>query len=109
MKKLLTVTGLSAVVTLLRMLSGFIVAKLIAIYAGPSGLAVLGQFQSFVSAVYGVANAPVGNGVVRYTAENWNADPNQVLPWWRASLHLVLSICCVIIPLGCLASGYISG
>ncbi|MGQ7112799.1 O-antigen flippase, partial [Escherichia sp. TWPC-MK] len=43
MKKMLAVTMSTASLTFYKILSGFIVAKIVAIYTGPSGIALLGQ------------------------------------------------------------------
>jgi len=51
------------------MASGVLIAKVVAVYTGPSGMAMLGQVQSLVAALTGIAGAPGGNGLVRYTAE----------------------------------------
>lgn len=102
MKKLLTVTFFTALLTLLRMLSGFVIAKVIAVYAGPTGMAALGQFQSITSLFTGVCNAPVTTGLVRYTAENDEKGVEHNIPWWRAcaawSMIFIIpsSILCII-------------
>ncbi|ECZ0388180.1 O-antigen translocase, partial [Salmonella enterica] len=70
MSSFLKVSFFSACLTLFKMLMGFVIAKVIAIYTGPSGMALLGQLQSFVTGVNGIVNAPVGNGIVKYTAEH---------------------------------------
>lgn len=54
--------------TLVKMLMGFIIAKVVAIY-GPSGMAMLGQIQSVVTSLNGLVNAPTSNGIIKYTAE----------------------------------------
>ena len=104
MKKLLGVTVLSGILTLLRMGSGFIVAKLVAIYAGPSGMAMLGQIQSLVTGLNGAVAAPTGTGVVRYTAENRQEGFESCAPWWKASLRWLFFLLAGIVPLACLAA-----
>ena len=42
---------LSAISTLIRIISGFIITKVIAIYAGPSGVALVGQLQNFIMTI----------------------------------------------------------
>ena len=102
MKRLLSVTGFTALLTLLRMCSGFIIAKVIAIYAGPTGIAMLGEIQSVVAILNGIASAPVGSGIIRYTAENIDQGFDQCSPWWRASLKWVIGLLLIIIPFGCI-------
>ena len=59
MKKLLKVTASTGVLTLAKMAMGFVIAKVVAIYTGPSGMALLGQIQGVVTALNGIVNAPV--------------------------------------------------
>lgn len=102
MKRLLKVTAMTGLLTLLRMAMGFVIAKVVAIYTGPTGLAMLGQVQSLVGSLNGIINAPAGSGVVRFTAENKERGFDACAPWWRASLQWVLIISAIAIPLGLL-------
>lgn len=54
MKKMLSVTLTTGVLTLYKILSGFIIAKIVALYTGPTGIAMLGQLQSLLTALNGV-------------------------------------------------------
>ncbi|MBQ4767925.1 O-antigen flippase [Pectobacterium versatile] len=98
MKKLLSVTLLSGLLTLARMASGFIIAKIVAIYTGPSGMAMLGQIQSIVISLNGIVNAPVSSGIVRYTAEFEKEGVEACAPWWKASLWWLAVILCILVP-----------
>lgn len=55
--------------TAIKILSGMIMNKIIAVYLGPSGLALIGQFQNFVVIVSGLANGSIQTGIVKLTAE----------------------------------------
>jgi len=74
----------------------------VAIYTGPTGMAMLGQVQSMVTSLNGIINAPVGSGIVRYTAEKQGEGFDACAPWWRASLQWVLIISAIAIPAGLL-------
>ncbi len=102
MKKLLTVTLFSGLLTLVRMASGFIIAKAVAIHTGPTGIAMLGQVQSLFTAMNGIVAAPAGSGVVRYTAENHAQGLEACAPWWRASLKWMLLLMAIIVPISCI-------
>ncbi|MNH02356.1 Lipid III flippase [compost metagenome] len=102
MRHLLKVTAMTGLLTLLKMAMGFVIAKVVAIYTGPTGMAMLGQVQSMVGSLNGIVNSPVGSGVVRYTAENNQQGFESCAPWWRASLQWVLVISALIIPSGLL-------
>ena len=100
MKKLLSVTFFSGLLTLAKMGSGFVIAKIVAIYTGPSGMAMLGQIQSIVTSFNGIVNAPVGSGIVRYTAEFEKEGVEGCAPWWKASLWWLAIILSILMPIG---------
>lgn len=108
MKKLLKVTALSGMLTLLKMLMGFVIAKVIATYTGPTGMAMLGQVQSMINSFNGIVNAPVSTGVVRFTAENHSSGYDKCSPWWRASLEWCIILCSILIPSGVFFSDILS-
>ncbi|AVI67194.1 O-antigen flippase [Shewanella sp. WE21] len=108
MKRLLKVTAMTGLLTLLKMAMGFVIAKVVAIYTGPTGLAMLGQVQSMVGSLNGIINSPVGSGIVRFTAENKEHGFEACVPWWRASLQWVLIISAITIPSGLLLAPHIA-
>ncbi|MBE0369275.1 O-antigen translocase [Pseudoalteromonas aurantia] len=102
--KLFSVTILSGVLTLLNMLKGFVVSKFVALYAGPEGMALVGQLQSFVNGLNGVMSNQLSQGVSRYTAE-YKENPVQ---YWRATITLIFFTFIIIAPLIALNSKYIA-
>nr|WGN91635.1 flippase [Aeromonas sobria] len=102
MKRLLKVTAMTGLLTLVRMAMGFVIAKVVAIYTGPTGMAMLGQVQSMVGSLNGIINAPAGSGVVRFTAEYKEQGFDACASWWRAALQWVLIISAIVIPVGLL-------
>jgi len=108
MKRLLKVTAMTGLLTLLRMAVGFVIAKVVAVYTGPTGMAMLGQVQSMVGSLNGVVNAPVGSGIVRFTAEQHANGFDACSPWWRASLEWVFLISLIAIPLALLQAEHIA-
>ncbi|ENY3838186.1 O-antigen translocase [Vibrio vulnificus] len=108
MKRLLKVSAMTGLLTLLRMAMGFVIAKVVAVYTGPTGMAMLGQVQSMVSSLNGVINAPTGAGVVRFTAEHHEKGFAACAPWWQASLYWVAIITCFALPIGLLFSTQIA-
>lgn len=87
---LLGTAFLGGLLTLLRMLTGFIVTKFVAVYVGPTGVALLGQLQSFVAGVNGLIANQIGQGIVRFTAENRKNDYEITKEWWSAATSLLL-------------------
>lgn len=98
MKLLLKVTAMTGLLTLLKMVMGFVIAKVVAIYTGPTGLAMLGQVQGVVGVLNGISNAPAGSGVVRFTSEKQAAGYDECAPWWKASLQWVMILAGFTIP-----------
>ncbi len=108
MKLLLKVTAMTGLLTLLKMVMSFVIAKVVAIYTGPTGLAMLGQVQGVVGVLNGINNAPASSGVVRFTSENKAAGYNACAPWWSASLQWILVLAAITIPAALLLSDYIA-
>lgn len=108
MKKLLSVTLFTGLLTLVRMAAGFFIAKVVAVYTGPTGMGMLGQVQSMITAMNGVVTSPVGNGVVRFTAQNHNDGFDACAPWWRAALRWALCLFLLIAPASIIFSKSIS-
>ena len=75
--KLLKTTFFSGVITIIRIGSGFVASKAMAVFAGPGGVAIIGAFANFLSIVLSLANGSITNGVVKYTAE-YNNDEKKV-------------------------------
>ncbi|EDP75580.1 O-antigen translocase [Hydrogenivirga sp. 128-5-R1-1] len=70
---------LSAISTIIRILAGFIINKMIAVYIGPSGVALFGQFRNFMSMVITFSNGAINQGIVKYTAEYKDIESKQKL------------------------------
>lgn len=66
---LIKTTFFSGIITLIRISSGFVANKVIAIYTGPGGVAIVGAFSNLISIVLTFANGAINTGVVKYTAE----------------------------------------
>ncbi|MGY3993801.1 O-antigen translocase [Aeromonas veronii] len=88
--KLVSTAFLGALLTLLRMLTGFIVTKFVAVSVGPNGVALLGQLQSFVAGVNGLIANQIGQGVVRFTAEHVDSGYETTKEWWSAATSLLI-------------------
>ncbi|CCQ94035.1 Lipopolysaccharide biosynthesis protein [[Clostridium] ultunense Esp] len=66
---LLKTTILSGISTTIKIITGFISLKVIAIFIGPVGLALIGQLQNFIGMISTIATGGISTGVVKYTAE----------------------------------------
>lgn len=66
---LIKTSVLNFIVTVIKIISGIIINKAIAVYIGPSGLALIGQFQNFTQLVMTFAQGAINKGITKYTAE----------------------------------------
>ncbi len=107
MKKILSISLLSGIMTLIKLVMGFAFSKIVAVYAGTSGVALLGQMQSVILSLNGIINSPVGNGVIKFTSEN-SHDFEKCSPYWRASILYVMCFSTIIIIVGCFYAQEIS-
>ncbi len=59
----------AGIATIIRLMTGFVSAKVLAVYIGPGGFAIVGQFQNFVQMVLTFSGNMIQAGVVKYVAE----------------------------------------
>jgi len=97
---------LTAIATLIKVISAFIINKVIATYIGPSGLAVIGQLQNFIEIIVTFSNGATTQGIIKYTAEYKSIEEKQKI----FSTSIIISLVCsfVIAILLSLYSNYLS-
>ena len=64
--KVFSFTSLS---TIVRMLTGFVSVKVVSLLIGPSGVAMVGQLNNFVTMSQNFASAGINSGITKYIAE----------------------------------------
>lgn len=84
---------LSAISTIATVISAFVINKVIAIYIGPSGLAVIGQLQNFIGIVTTLSNGAIASGIVKYTAQSKTIEQKQKI----FSTSIFISFVCSLI------------
>lgn len=97
---LIKTSVLSAISTVIKVIAGFVSIKIVAVYVEPSGLALMGQMQNFISMMSSVASAGVNSGVVKYTAEHYEDEEAKQKIWSSAlkiSLVLIVPMAVAII------------
>ena len=90
---LIKTSVLTAISTIIKLIAGFVINKVIAIYVGPSGLAVVGQLQNFMSIITTFSNGAITNGIVKYIAEYQTIEQKQKI----FSSSIVISLICSLI------------
>lgn len=82
---------LSGIATLVRICSGLILTKVVAIFAGPSGLATIGQLQNFVNMVMLLAGDFLKTATTKYTSEYSN-DLEKKKKIWSSSVKIIFTL-----------------
>jgi PST family polysaccharide transporter len=75
---------LNGVAVLVKILTLLGLNKILAIYVGPAGYAVMGQFQNAVQMITAVASGAINTGVTKYTAEYHRDESRQRRVWQTA-------------------------
>ncbi|ENZ0349734.1 MULTISPECIES: O-antigen translocase [Morganella] len=84
---------LNGIAVLIKTLTMFVLNKILAIYVGPAGYTIIGQFQNFIQMVTSFSGSAINTGIIKYTAEYYDSPKKQKLIWQTAgSLIFILSI-----------------
>jgi PST family polysaccharide transporter len=75
---------LNGIAVLVKMLTLLGINKVLAVYVGPSGYAVLGQFQNAIQIITTFASGAINTGVTKYTAEYVGDEAKQRTVWRTA-------------------------
>lgn len=93
---------LNGIAVIARLASGLVINKILAIYVGPAGYAVIGQFQNVISLVVSLAGGILATGVTKETAQHFDDEARQSAVWKTAirfsliaSLAAGISLLCI--------------
>lgn len=67
---LFKITSLNSFSVLLKIGIGLITSKLLAVFVGPNGMALLGNLRNFVSSLESISTLGFTNGILKYVAED---------------------------------------
>ncbi|MCZ8297428.1 MAG: O-antigen translocase [Flavobacterium sp.] len=85
------ITSLNSLSVLVRMGTGLISAKVVALCIGPTGMAWVGNLRNFITAVENIATLGMTNGIVKYTTEYRN-DPNKQAAFINTVLTVLTAV-----------------
>lgn len=75
---------LNGIAVAVKVASALVLNKILAVYVGPAGYAVIGQFQNAVSIVVSLAGGVVATGVTKATAQHFDDEARQHAVWQTA-------------------------
>jgi len=99
---------LSGLSTLIKLLSGLVVNKVVAVYIGPSGIALIGQFQNFLSIITTFGNGAISSGVTKYVAEFNETDKKKRDDYISSSFIITFIFSVIIGALVFIGSSFLS-
>lgn len=106
-KPLFKATSLNGISILLKVAIGFITSKVIAVFVGPSGMALVGNLRNFLTTTEAFATLGFENGVVKYVAEHKQEE--EKLKQTLSTIFLSVLLFCIVLSLGLfLFSDYIN-
>lgn len=86
-------SALNGVAVLIKTATLFILNKILAVYVGPAGYAVIGQFQNFIQMITTFSGSMINTAVTKYTAEYYEDEKKQINIWRNAgSMVFILSL-----------------
>ncbi|WP_076922945.1 O-antigen translocase [Pseudoalteromonas sp. SK20] len=88
---------LSFIATAVKLLAGLVINKAIALYVGPSGLAIIGQFQNMLQLAMTASQGAINAGVTKYTAEI--GGDGEELPALFSTAFKISVTCSIIVGL----------
>lgn len=104
---LLKTSFLTFIATAIKILAGLVINKAVSIYIGPSGIALIGQFQNSSQLAMTAAQGGINAGVTKYTAE-YGAESEQLPKLWSTAARIVLYCSAAVGVILILGSKYIS-
>lgn len=104
---LIKTSVLTFISTFIRLLAGIVINKAIAIHIGPSGLALVGQFQNFMTLAMTVAQGAINRGVTKYSAE-YGKGSDKLPILFSTAIKISLTMSAVVSVVTLIFSNYIS-
>ncbi|MFZ4105400.1 O-antigen translocase [Flavobacterium sp.] len=99
-KPLFKATSLNGISILLKVVIGFLTSKVIAVFVGPSGMALVGNLRNFLTTTEAFATLGFENGVVKYVAEHKQEE--EKLKQTLSTIFLSVLVVCGLLSLGLL-------
>ncbi|NUZ08186.1 O-antigen translocase [Piscinibacter koreensis] len=81
---------LTLISTAMKMLAGLVISKALALYVGPAGFAIVGQFQSFVQLLTTAAKGGIDNGIAKYTSQ-YRADEARLSQLFSTTARITVA------------------
>jgi PST family polysaccharide transporter len=95
--QLFKISSLNSLSVILKIGIGLITSKILAVFVGPGGMALVGNLRNFLSSLESISTLGFQNGIIKYTAEN-EKNENQLK---KIIATVFISLLCIAIILSC--------
>ena len=92
---LFKITSFNSVSVLVKIGIGLVTSKLLAVFVGPSGMALVGNLRNFSTSLESISTLGFQNGIVKYVAEN--KDDKQQLQKTIATVFISLFVVAIVL------------
>lgn len=82
---LFKITSLNSLSVLVKIGVGVVSSKVMAVFVGPSGLALVGNFRNFITSIEALSTLGLQNGVVKYVVDTKD-DEAALKKYWPLCL-----------------------
>lgn len=98
------VTSLNGLSVLIKIMVGFVTSKVIAVFIGPAGMALVGNFRNFITAIENLGILGFQNGIIKYVADYHIQEEKQRSFLATVTLTILLVASALSILLFCTAT-----
>lgn len=87
---LVRATAFSAMATVVKLITALVINKIISVYLGPAGVAIIGQMTNFIIVAYVLGGSGINSGVVKYISEYKTHEPEKIPSLLSSGLWIVI-------------------
>jgi O-antigen/teichoic acid export membrane protein len=97
--QLFKISSLNGISVMVKIAGGLVSSKVIALFLGPAGLAIVGNFRNFLTSVDSFSTLGFQNGIIKYVAESQHDDKKlgQILSTIFSTLLAVIIVASLLL------------
>ena len=93
--KMLVSLAANGVATVIKSITGLLMTKIIAVFVGPAGIALVGQLFNFITMTSVMATGGISSGIIKYVAE-YRSDKKRLKNTVDNAL-LIIAVCSIVL------------
>lgn len=93
--RLFQVSWLNSLSIMVRIAGGLLASKMMALFIGPSGMALTGNLRNFLTSVDAFSTLGLQNGIIKYTAEDENDGEKLKRTLATVCISILVAVICI--------------